>query len=1003
MALRAAFIGVDHYRDLQIRDLAGARRDATALWALFSDTVPNLDAELIVDASATVESVRRVFEETLGRADEEDTVIISLSCHGSRDHRIALHDTDLGRLADTTIPMAELAQTFRASKAKVILCILDCCFSGGAPARVIEDSPVLRDLDSPLAEIAGAGRILIAASNVNEPALELPGGGHGLLTSAILHAFQVEGESVSVTAAMDAIMQRVRAEAARMHYVQTPVLLGHVEGGLFLPVLRPGERYFRAFPESRQLEMSGAIDDLAMLGLPAALLDVWKEQFSGGLNSLQLAAVNEHGVLAGNSLLVVAPTSSGKTFIGEMASARAVIEQRKAVFLFPYKALVNEKFDQFSQIYGERLGLRVVRCTGDYQDQTSAFYKAKYDLALLTYETFLSLILSNPATLHQIGLVVVDEAQFITDPRRGIVVELLLTYLLTAKESGIAPQLIALSAVIGDLNQFDTWLGTRKLVTDQRPVPLIEGVIDHSGIYQYFDATGMQTVQLIPRHSIVQRRAKASAQDVIVPLVRHLLAENENERVIVFRNTRGSAEGCAKYLAKDLGLPAAHKVANLLPPQDPSTSSAALRDALAGGTAFHNSNLTREERVLIENGFRDRKGEIRVLAATTTVAAGINTPASTVILAENQFLGEDGRPFSIAEYKNMAGRAGRLGYNEKGRCIIIAETGFERAQLFDRYVLGNPEGLRSSFDPRGFETWVLKLLAQVNRVPRTDLVHLLANTYGGYLANVAHPGWRSETERKLEDLLGQMLQLGLAEEEAGVVRLTLLGQACGRSPLSFRSSLRLVALLKGHGEASLTPEILMVMTQALREADEVYTPVMKKGQAESKWPNELARCYGRGLAQLLQQQAEDQWGYIARCKRALVLRSWIRGVPIEGIEKEFSPNPFQGTIAAGHVRQFADSARFYLGASHQIVTVLLMTNGPDEKAFETLLHQLEVGLPAEVVPLLRLPIPLNRGEYLALANAGIFTPEQLWALSDEGLAGILTEARAAALSKLRPA
>ena len=94
---------------------------------------------------------------------------------------------------------------------------------------------------------------------------------------------------------------------------------------------------------------------------------------------------------------------------------------------------------------------------------------------------------------------------------------------------------------------------------------------------------------------------------------------------------------------------------------DLSGSGERLRECLSGGTAFHNSNLTRDERVVVERHFRDPKGGIEVLASTTTLAAGINTPASIVILAEQEFIGEDGRPFTVAEYKNMAGRAGRLG------------------------------------------------------------------------------------------------------------------------------------------------------------------------------------------------------------------------------------------------------------------------------------------------------------------------------------------------------
>src|SRR6185369_16118896 len=109
----------------------------------------------------------------------------------------------------------------------------------------------------------------------------------------------------------------------------------------------------------------------------------------------------------------------------------------KAVFLLPYRALVNEKYDLFQSAYAGRLGMRVVRCTGDYSDQTELFAHGKYEIAVLTYEMFLNLIVRRAWALNQVGLVVLDEAQFITDPMRGIVVELLLTCLLAARQRGI--------------------------------------------------------------------------------------------------------------------------------------------------------------------------------------------------------------------------------------------------------------------------------------------------------------------------------------------------------------------------------------------------------------------------------------------------------------------------------------------------------------------------------------------------------------------------------------
>jgi helicase len=880
MAFRAAFIGINKYIEARIRDLIGAQRDATALWALFTDTMTEIDARLIIDNDATVDRIRKVLDDLLGGASSDDTVIISFSGHGTRDHRLVAHNTAVDALVNTTISLDELAAKFKESRAKIILCILDCCFSGGAPARVLEDSPLPRDIDGKLETLVGPGRFLLAASNVDEPAYELPGQGHGILTKAILQVLQAGDKFISLPTAIDEIMECVRVEAGRIGFTQTPVLLGYVEGGLVLPVLRPGKNFFSAFPEKKGARVSSMLADLAVFGIPEPVLTEWADRLRGGLNNLQVAAVNEHRILDGNSLLVIAPTSAGKTFIGEMAATRAIIEGRKAIFLLPYRALVNEKFDQFSELYGSRLGMRVVRCTGDYIDQTESFIRGKYDLACLTYEMFLNLTLSNPALLVQIGLIVLDEGQFLTDPFRGITVELLLTNLRTIRERGVTPQLIVLSAVIGNVNNFDDWLEIGRLVTTERPVKLLEGVLDRNGTYQFIEPDGKeQRIQLLPPGSIQIRKDKPGAQDVIVPLAQLLVPKGE--KIIIFRNQRGPAEGCANYLANELGLPGAEEVIATLPVHDLSTTSASLRRALSGGTAFHNSNLGREERLAVERAFRDPAGKVRVLAATTTVAAGINTPASTVILAEQEFIGEDGRPFTVAEYKNMAGRAGRLGFREDGKSIILADTSYDRDRLFRKYVIGSLEPLRSSFDPNRLETWIIRLLAQVDRIPKQDAVRLLANTYGGYLAAKVNPKWQVETKMQLGELLARMISIDLVEEENDYIRLTLLGRACGRSALSFESAMRLVELLRSTGASHLTPEKLMALLQVLEESDGGYTPMMKRGRSEAKRPGQATERFGTEVVIALQRYARDEFDYYARCKRASLLWDWINGMPVE--------------------------------------------------------------------------------------------------------------------------
>ena len=122
-----------------------------------------------------------------------------------------------------------------------------------------------------------------------------------------------------------------------------------------------------------------------------------------------------------------------------------------------------------------------------------------------------------------------------------------------------------------------------------------------------------------------------------------------------------------------------------------------MRECLLGGTAFHSGDLKAQERIAVEISFRDPVGPVKVLVATSTVAAGVNTPASTVIIVETKFRGDDGeKPYTVAQYKNMAGRAGRLGFREEGRSVLIAETGMDQGRLFATYVQGTPEAIKSS-------------------------------------------------------------------------------------------------------------------------------------------------------------------------------------------------------------------------------------------------------------------------------------------------------------------
>ncbi len=389
-----------------------------------------------------------------------------------------------------------------------------------------------------------------------------------------------------------------------------------------------------------------------------------------------------------------------------------------------------------------------------------------------------------------------------------------------------------------------------------------------------------------------------------------------------------------------------------------------------------------------------------MLAATTTVAAGINTPASTVILAENEFLGEDGRQFTVAEYKNMAGRAGRLGFNERGKSIIYAETPTERAMLFNRYVRGTLERLQSSFDPARIQTWLVRLLAQVPKVQRSNVSALLANTYGGYLESRHDPQWRSRMQRELDQLVARMMNLSLIEAEGDNISLSLLGRACGRSSLSFDSAMRLIEIVKNVPPHLISAVNLMGLMQGLPAEEMGYTPLMK-GTKEYVRVSQAQQRFAPEIVRALQRYAQDQVEFYGRCKRASVLHDWISGRRLEEIEADFTTSAFSGRIEYGDVRRFADLTRFHLQSASNILAVLLLDKNP-QADLDTLMERLEIGLPAEGTGLLDLPLPFTRGEYLNLLKSGVRNAGELWAASPDLIESSLGKDRAAQVERFRP-
>lgn len=355
------------------------------------------------------------------------------------------------------------------------------------------------------------------------------------------------------------------------------------------------------------------------------------------------------GVLDGASALVVAPTATGKSFLGRQVVYRAARE-RDAVnaYLVPYRALAAEIFDTVRGDVSSDGALRVRLATGDATDPVRP---EETDILVATYERFAGLLESQSFPL---GAVVADEFHLLDDATRGPVVEGLVARMMATDRH---QSFLGLSAVIDEPASLAEWLG----------VALIEG------------GGGDRAVRLDRRCEVVRDRDSTLAREATG-------AVDAGDQVLVFCSSRSAAEKVAQEIASRLGEGVTGARSGGRSRDEMRTDLRAdagmdkLVNAVARGVGYHHAGLSRRARQVVEGGFRD--GALRVIAATPTLAAGVNLPAELVIVRDifrhTILRGRDRRVvLSSGELLNMLGRAGRPNMAERGLGLVFIEKRYD--------------------------------------------------------------------------------------------------------------------------------------------------------------------------------------------------------------------------------------------------------------------------------------------------------------------------------------
>ena len=458
----------------------------------------------------------------------------------------------------------------------------------------------------------------------------------------------------------------------------------------------------------------------------------------------------------GRSVLVAAPTGSGKTVVAEHAIAKALADGQKAFYTTPIKALSNQKYADLVRRHGvDRVGL----LTGDNAINGDA------PVVVMTTEVLRNMIYAGSPALHGLRYVVLDEVHFLQDAYRGAVWEEVMIHL--PPEVG----LVCLSATVSNAEELAEWISTVRgpteaVIEEQRPVEL-------QNLYCVGDK-GTQDLLLLP--TLVDGRPNPEADRLddqslhvrggtsrgrprrrfFTPRRLEVIERLQEEGMLPAITFIFSRKACdeARDVCLDAGLrlTTADERARIRVIVDERT--AALADAdldvlgfdrfLAGleaGVAAHHAGMVPPFKEAVEACFIE--GLTQAVFATETLALGVNMPARSVVIERlTKFNGEQKELLTPGEYTQLTGRAGRRGIDEIGHAVVLWSP-FVPFEQVASLASSRTYALRSAFRP------TFNMAANlVRRYQPEEAHHLLNLSFAQFQADGAVVRLEARIERQ---------------------------------------------------------------------------------------------------------------------------------------------------------------------------------------------------------------------------------------------------------------
>ena len=654
------------------------------------------------------------------------------------------------------------------------------------------------------------------------------------------------------------------------------------------------------------------------------------------------------------SCIVSTPTASGKTLMAILAAIKTLERGKKVLYTSPLVALAFEKYEEFSKFFNE---YKVAISVSDFD--SSDPWLQNYDLIVATNEKVESLIRHGAEWIRDVGLLILDEIHLLTDVSRGPTLEILITKMRKIIKN---LQIVGLSATIKNAEELGEWLNAELLKSDFRPVKLFQGIAYDSKIK-------------FPGYKTIELNKDLDLEEAIVADTL-----NKNKQILIFCSTRKSTEALAERLSKVVGSrlgkndagflkKLSEEIENVL--EIPTEQCKKLAKCVKNGIAFHHSGLVGKQRRLIEENFRN--GLIKVLVATTTLAAGVDLPAFRVLIKEakryHPLYGSIYIP--TLEYYQMIGRAGRPRFDTYGESIIFAKNEDDVEKLIERFILGEPEPISSKLASEpALRMHVLSLIASDFCKKKKSIYEFFSSTFFAFKY-----GDISMIEEKIEDILQSLSEWSFITIDKEKIEATRIGKRVSELYIDPLTGKIFVDALKNKEKftefsflqlISSSIEMKPLLSVRMSELDEIESAIEKRKD------------------EILVEIPFDDYEYEEfekSVKMAIILEDWINEKTEEEILQKYSLTP-------GELHSRLQIADWLLYSLHEIA--LVIKRKEVLTPLKKLRVRLEKGVKEELLPLVSLE-GIGRIRARKLYNSGFRSLEDLRKVPINRLASIVGE------------